>query len=437
MGRSPGKHSPFERFLGLFTVLRPGEGRSVALFFLLALLILVAYYVLKTLREPLLLVDDPAEMKSYGYATIAAVLLVVIPAYGAVARRVDKTQLTRLLTVFFIANLLIFYALGQAGISIGFAYFVWVGIFGLMITAQFWGYAANTYSVTSGQRLFPVIMAGATTGGLVGPLIAGALYEKAGALNLMVIVAFLLAATVPLISVCRNAVPESARSVTSVPEPPPHILSGLALVARDNYLLLLAFLILLLNWVNTTGEYILAEFVVHYADQRVLEDAALDKGELINTFYSRFYFSVNALTVLIQVFLVARIFRWVGIRGAIVALPVLAIIGYGLIAFVPVFSLVRIAKIAENSTDYSLMNTTRHALYLPLPQAHKFEGKTTIETLFWRLGDLIQAAVVFAGLHWLSFGVRDFAMLNMFLGIAWLVIAVRLGRQYHQKVQSA
>ena len=165
MEQSPGKRSPFERFLGLFTVLRPGEGRSVALFFLLALLILVAYYVLKTLREPLLLVDDPAEMKSYGYATIAVVLLVVIPLYGAVARRVDKTQLTRLLTAFFIVNLLVFYALGRAGVGIGFAYFVWVGIFGLMITAQFWGYAANTYSITSGQRLFPVIMAGATTGG--------------------------------------------------------------------------------------------------------------------------------------------------------------------------------------------------------------------------------------------------------------------------------
>ena len=437
MEQPAGKHSPFERLLGLFTVLRPGEGRSVALFFLLAFLILVAYYVLKTLREPLLLVDDPAEMKSYAYATIAGVLLIVIPAYGSIARHVDKTQLTRLLTAFFIVNLLIFYALGHAGVGFGFAYFVWVGIFGLMITAQFWGYAANTYSVTSGQRLFPVIMAGATAGGLVGPLIAGALYERAGALNLMVIVAVLLAVTMPLVSICRNAVPEAARSVSTAPEPAPHFLSGLALVARDNYLLLLALLILLLNWVNTTGEYILAEFVVQYADQRVLENAALDKGELINTFYSRFYFSVNALTVLIQVFLVARIFRWVGIRGAIIALPVLAILGYGLIAFIPVFSLVRIAKIAENSTDYSLMNTTRHALYLPLPEAHKFEGKTAIETLFWRLGDLIQAAVVFAGLHWLDFGMREFAMLNIVLGAVWLVIAVKLGREYHHKVHYA
>lgn len=437
MSNSNDRHSLFERFLGVSTVLRPGEGRAVASFFLLAFLILVAYYVLKTLREPLLLVDDSAEMKSYAYATIALALLVVIPVYGAVARHTDKTQLTRLLTVFFVVNLLFFIVLGRAGVGIGFTYFVWVGIFGLMITAQFWGYAANIFSVTSGQRLFPIIMAGATLGGLVGPLLAGALYERIGAWNLMLAVSVLLALTVPLVSLCRKSVPQSARGISPGVEPEPHFMSGLALVMRDNYLLLLALLILLLNWVNTTGEYILAEFVVQYADQQVAADATLLKGELISAFYSRFYFSVNALTLAVQVLLVARVFRWIGVRGAILVLPILAIVGYGLIAFVPVFSLVRIAKIAENSTDYSLMNTTRHALYLPLPEAHKFEGKTAIETFFWRLGDLIQAGVVFAGLHWLDFGMRDFALLNMILAAIWLGIAVRLGRRYEFKTRYA
>ena len=110
----------FERFLGLFTQLRPGEGRSVALFFLYAFLLLVAYYILKTLREPLLLVAGSAELKSYAYAVIAALLLVLIPIYGFVFRRTEKTQLTRGLTWFFVFNLVVFYGLGKAGINIGF-----------------------------------------------------------------------------------------------------------------------------------------------------------------------------------------------------------------------------------------------------------------------------------------------------------------------------
>ena len=429
------RRTRFERFLGLFTMLRPGEGRSVALFFTFAFLILVAYYILKTLREPLLLEGSSAEMKSYAYATIAALLLVIIPVYGFVFRHTRRTQLTRYVTAFFMLNLAMFYVLGRAGVDIGFAYFVWVGIVALMLTAQFWAFAADTFNIKSGQRLFPVIMAGATLGGLVGPLVAGTLYERVGPWSLMLIVGLLLAATLPMVNICRGAVPEGSRAVAAGQRHKPHFMGGLALVVRDHYLLLLAILILLLNWVNTTGEYILAEYVVRYADQRIVADPGLSKGELIAAFYSRFYFSVNALTLIIQVLLVARIFSWVGVRGAIVVLPILAMIAYGLIAFVPIFALIQVAKILENSTDYSIMNTARHALYLPLPEDHKYEGKAAIETFFWRLGDLVQAGVVFAGLHWFDFGIGDFALLNMLLGAIWLGIALRLGRLYDGEVE--
>ena len=104
----------------------------------------------------------------------------------------------------------------------------------------------------------------------------------------------------------------------------------------------------------------------------------------------------------IKLLLVARIYRWVGVQGALVVLPIVAALGYGLIVFVPIFSIIRLVKISENSVNYSLMNTTRHALFLPVDRDAKYEGKTAIDTFFWRVGDLIEAGVVFAGLHWLD-----------------------------------
>lgn len=405
-------------------------------FFLLAFLILVAYYILKTLREPLLLVDASAEMKSYAYATIAMILLVAVPLYGYVFRRTSKRQLTRWVTVFFVTNLIAFYLLGKAGFNIGFAYYVWVGIVALMITAQFWGYAADTYNPKSGQRLFPVIMLGATLGGLVGPIVAGLLFTRLGPWNLMLVVGLLLVATLPLVGRARDAVPAGSRGISQqASSPPPHFMGGFALVFRDHYMLLLAVLIVLLNWVNTTGEYILAEMVIGYADGRVAAEPGLAKGDLIATFYSQFYFAVNALAVVLQVSLVARIFRWIGVRGAVPILPVVAFIGYGLAAFVPVFAIIRIVKVLENSTDYSLMNTARHALYLPLSDVHKFEGKAAIETFFWRFGDLIQAGVIFAGLHWFGFGVQQFALINMLLAVIWIAVARQLGAGYDRQVK--
>lgn len=435
MPDSPLRRTRFERFLSLFTQLRPGEGQSVLLFSLYAFLLLVAYYILKTLREPLLLVESTAEMKSYAYATIAVLLLLLIPIYGYVFRRAEKTRLTQGLTLFFVANMAIFYALGRAGVDIGFAYFVWIGIVSLMLTVQFWGYAADTYNLKSGERLFPVIMAGATLGGLIGPLLAGSLYRLIGPWNLMIMVGIILVATVPLVVASRNSVPDGSRNSARPDKPKPHFMGGLAMVMQDRYLLLLAVLMVLLNWVNTTGEYILAEFVVRYAEQQAAADATVLKGDVIATFYSRFYFVVNALTLAIQVFAVARIFRWIGVRGAVMVLPLIALIGYGLIVFVPIFSIIRIAKIAENSTDYSLMNTTRHTLYLPLTSEQKYEGKTAVETFFWRLGDLIQAGVIFVGLHWFNFAPQDFAALNMLLALVWLWVAFKLGGMYQGAAQ--
>jgi AAA family ATP:ADP antiporter len=432
---SPDQHSAPERLLRLITLLRPGEGRSVLLFFSLAFLILVAYYILKTLREPLLLVDASAAMKSYAYAAIAAILLVGVPLYGYVFRRTSKRQLTRWITVFFVTNLLLFYLLGSGGFDIGFAYYVWVGIVALLLTAQFWAYAADTFNPKSGQRLFPVIMLGATLGGLTGPMIAGALFSRIGAWNLMLLVGVLLLSTLPLIGSARDAVPPGSRALAPKgPAPPPHVMGGFALVFRDSYMLLLACLIVLLNWVNTTGEYILAELVLRHAEARIAADPALSKGEIIATVYSQFYFAVNALAVLLQVSLVARLFRWIGVRGALPILPIVAFLGYGLAAFVPVFAIIRVVKVLENSTDYSLMNTARHALFLPLSAAEKFEGKAAIDTFFWRFGDLIQAAVIFAGLRWFEFGVEDFALLNMVLAGIWIVVARKLGVRYADQV---
>jgi AAA family ATP:ADP antiporter len=90
-------------------------------------------------------------------------------------------------------------------------------------------------------------------------------------------------------------------------------------------------------------------------------------------------------------------------------------------------------KIAENSIDYSLMNTTRQALFLPVDRDAKYDGKTAIDSFFWRFGDLIQAGVVFAGLHWFGWAAPQFAMLNLALALVWIGLAVAIGRAFGRK----
>ncbi|HEX7082286.1 MAG TPA: hypothetical protein VF329_14860 [Gammaproteobacteria bacterium] len=432
--RRASKRSLSERVFGLFTTVRPGEGKSAALFAAYALLLLVCYYVLKTIREPLLLAGGSAALKSYACGAIAAVLLVGVPLYSGLAKRTAPRLLVRWITLFFMANLGLFYLLGRSGVDVSFAYYVWVGVFGVTILAQLWAHAAHAFNLEAGQRLFPLIMAGAAVGALVGPRLSGVLFPWLGPWNLMLVAVVLLAITLPLVERSANAVPPQSGRREQAPSAAgrgsAHLLDGFTLVLGNRYLLLLALLAVLLNCVNTTGEYILTELVIRDADQRIAADPGLDKGDLIASFYGNYYMAVNALGLLLQMCLVARIFRWIGVQGAILILPIVAFIGYGLAAFLPIFGIIRAVKIVENSTEYSIMNTARHALFLPLPARHQYEGKTAVDTFFWRLGDLVQAGWIYAGLNWLGFGFREFAAVNMLLALVWIVVTVQIGKRY-------
>ena len=415
----------------MFVRIEAGEGRCLLLFFSYAFLVLVSWYIVRTLREPLLLVDASAELKTYASATAALALFFLVPLYGAAFRRTGRNQLVRWVTGFFVATLGVLYLAARSGFDIGFVYYAWVGVLGVTIVAQFWAHAADCFDVVTGRRLFPAIMVGATLGGIAGPSIYRTLHGVLDAPQLMLVAMGLLALTVPLVEWTRSSVPPSRRSsgadVREASTESP--LGGFSLIARDRYLLLVALLVVLLNCVNTMGDYLLTDLVIGQAEQRVASDPSLDKGELIGEFYANFFLAVNVLTVVMQVFLVGRLFRWIGVNRVLLLLPLVALIGYGLVAFLPIFGLLRVVKVCEYAGNYSILNTARQALFLPLSTNGKYEGKIATDTFFWRFGDLIPAVIVFVGLNWLDLGAQQFAIVNIGLSLVWLAVAVQLARR--------
>ncbi len=437
---------PFERVLALFTRMRPGEGRSALLFMLHAFLLLFSYQVVKALREAFMLAKFSAEVRAYAVAVTALILMLLVPVYGAVRRRYDGARLLGAVTIFFASNMLVFAAAAGSGMSIAFAFFVWASIFGVMVVAQLWAFAADSFNLKSGQRLFPVIMVGANVGALAGAKTAQLAVAALTPVGLLVAATVLLLATLLLTEPERAAVPAGSRAIAAEHgRPVPKLLGGLGLVLRDRYLRLIALLVVLLNWINTTGEFILADFVQRDAAVRAASSGgALDPGVLIAQFYGSFQFWVTVVGLAVQLFLVARIYRTFGVRGALVIHPAVVALGYGLLAispllvgFVPIFTLIRLVKIAENATDYSLMNTTRQALFLPVDRDAKYEGKTAIDTFFWRIGDLVQAGVVYLGLNVFGWTAPTFALLNLLLALVWIGLAVAIGREFGRKAQES
>jgi ATP:ADP antiporter, AAA family len=432
--------SAIERLLSLVTPVRAGEGRVVALMFAKGFLLLFAYYLVKPAREALILTEGSAELRSYAVAFQALILIAIIPVYTAVFRRIfPHYHLVAMITAFLALNLPIFVLCANAGYQVGLEFFIWLGIFNVLIVAQFWAFAADLFNVEAGERLFVLIMLGTSLGAWAGAVASKVLMASLGPYGLMLLTMVLLLATIPLIPLARRAVPDASRAPRQAahPEEVSGFWGGLRLVVADPYLRLIAVFVLLLNCINTTGEYILARVVKDHAAALAASGAITDAGAWIGEFYGDFYAWLNFLGLVVQLLFVARIFRAIGVGGGLLIIPAVSAAVYGLLIFVPVFAVVRVAKIVENSLNYSLQKTAANALMLPLDEEAKYAGKTTIDTLFWRIGDLVQAGIVWAGYTWLSASVGQFALMNFALSLVWFAAAYGIAGRYRRMTARA
>ena len=452
--RTPGA---LDRILGVFADVRGGEAATALLLMLNIFLLLASYYLLKTIREPLILAapGGGAEVKSYAAAAIAGLLIILVPMYSALASRVSRVRLINFVTLFFIACLVAFFILSGAGVPIGVAFFIWVGIFNLMVIAQLWAFANDVYTVQEGKRLFAIVGFGASLGAIAGSFVTGQLVKAYGPYPFMLGAATLLAVCMVLTNIVstrekrarrREPRTDEGAAATGATEgsssPADQGLrgrSGFALVLQDRYLLLIGILMLLVNLVNTNGEYILGKTVVtlYTAAHGVAAAGGLDEKKVIGEFYGNYFTVVNVLSAIIQAFVVSRVLKYFGVRAALLVSPVVALVGYGAMAYVPVLAFIRGVKLAENSLDYSLQNTTRNALYLPTSREAKYKAKQANDTFFVRFGDVTSAGIVFAGTTWLGFAARQFALVNAALVLVWLVIAIVLGRRFQRLAGTA
>jgi ATP:ADP antiporter, AAA family len=421
---------PLERCLRVFGDVRSGEASTVLLMLLNIFLILAGYYVCKTVREPLIFASGGAELKSYTAAGQALVLMLFIPLYGWFASKVDRARLIYGVTLFFILNLELFWLGAKLGVPyLGVAFFIWVGIFNNAIIAQFWSYGNDIYSREIGERLFPVIGIGATLGSPLGAGLARWLFSAGvSAYTMLHITALILLLSMGLFRLVEHRVGSSRQRGRDTGKLKASE-GGFKLLAASPYLRLICLLLILLNLVNTTGQYVLDRYVLAEAASRAA-DPSFNKEAFLGSFYGGYLFWVNVLAVILQALLVSRIVRYLGLAGALLALPMVALGSYGMVLAGATLVLVRLAKTAENATDYSVMNTARQMLWLPTSREEKYKAKQAADTFIVRVGDLLSAGLVYVGTTLLGFGTSQFAFTNLGLCLLWLGVGVLLVRQY-------
>ena len=438
-GVTPRQKTFVERLLSPIADVRQEEALSALLMTLLMFLILAAYYELKTAREVFILSQGGAEVKSYSSAGQALLLLVLIPAYGAFASKVNRERLVKWVTLFFVGNLLLFAAAYKAGLNIGIAYFLWVGIFNVMVIAQFWAFANDLYTQEQGKRLFPLIGVGSSLGAWAGSMRAGQLVASIGPMALLMRGAGILVVCAFLAGVVSRLTQRMAtREMTAAAQKPLGKEGGFQLIRKDRYLLLIALLTVLLNVVNTTGEYLFGRYVVEQSLTIQGSGAALAaaRERFIGETYSHLFSTVNLVGFLLQMFVVSRVFKFLGVGKALLVHPIVAGVGYLLMLRAPSLQLMTWLKTADNSLDYSLGNTTKQALWLPTSREAKYKAKQAVDSFFMRAGDVVSAGLVFVAER-LAFAVPAFAAVNVILVAGWLAVAGLLNVAMRRKAEEA
>jgi len=442
--------SSLERFLRLFARVQPNEGATSLILAANLFLILMAYYFIKPVREGWLSISlfsglTSLEVKAYSAFGQSLLLLVVVPVYAVMASIWTRRQLIVRTGSAVVVLLLVFWAV-QPGLIweqvpyAGVAFYMFVGIVSVTLVAQFWSFASDVYGESRGKRLFPLVAIGASAGGAIGAWAGQSLLES----ELLSAFDLIPLAIVPLVIALTLAAWTDRRGTSGHPsewttarwrEPAaPHNEGAYTLIARHRYLAATAVMVMLFSWIVASGDNILFGLVqesIHLSldASATPQEAARRINEATTAFYSDLYFWVNTAGLMLQAFFVSRILRYGGFMALMLASPLVSLTAYLSMAVAPVIGLIKAMKVAENSSNYSVNNTARHMLWLPVSKEMLYQAKTAIDTLFVRIGDGLAAVTVLVGTRMLTLEVVSFLWINVLLALMWIPLAVFLVRE--------
>ncbi|HEY6823186.1 MAG TPA: MFS transporter, partial [Steroidobacteraceae bacterium] len=378
------------QLLRRLVVLQPGEAPALLASFATLLCTFSSYTILRPVRDALGITSG-LEKIPYLFWGVFVVMLLLQPVWGWLTSRYPRTVFLPWVYGFFAFNLVGFYLWFhfQADHTwIARTYFVWVSVFNLFVVAAFWSLMADVFTREQAGRVFGFIWAGASTGGLIGPALAHELAVPFGAINLLPISAgLLLLALVFMAQVIRwqRAQRGVAAPASAGAAPPARTESALGggtfaaftQVMRSPYLLGIAVFVLLMTWVST--------FL--YLEQQAFVAKVFTSADQRTRFFAGIDFWVQAASLTMQLLLFGRLFKWVGLRAMLTAMPLIMTAGYAIFALAPRFMVLVVVYAVRRVGDYALTRPCRDALFTVVSREEKYKAKSLIDTFVYRGGD--------------------------------------------------
>jgi AAA family ATP:ADP antiporter len=423
-------------------VLQPGEAPALLASFATLLCMFASYTILRPVRDALGITSG-LENIPYLFWGVFVVMLLLQPLYGWLTSRFPRSVFLPWVYGFFAANLVLFWVWFHAQPDhtwIARTYFVWVSVFNLFVVAAFWSLMADVFTREQAGRLFGFIWAGASTGGLIGPLVDRKLAVPLGAINLLPLSAGLLLLSLLFMAqvirwqrrqAARAPQPAAAAQTSAAVSRSEGAVGGSALAAfaqvvRSPYLLGIAAFVLLMTWVST--------FL--YLEQQAFVAKAFASADQRTRFFAGIDFYVQAASLTIQFLLFGRLFKWFGMRALLAAVPIIMTAGYALFASVPVFMVLVVVYAVRRVADYAITRPCRDSLFTVVSREEKYQAKSLIDTFAYRGGDALSGSLYKALTGGFGASPAAIGWLGAGISAAWTVLALALGHAFQQRGRS-
>ncbi len=433
---------------------RPGEGTVLVWATAYNFLVLCAYSVIRPIRDDMGAASGADKLAWLFTGTMVGMLL-VHPLYTALVSKLKRRQFIGWTYRFFMLNLVAFFLVFRSvdatqAVWVGRVFFIWTSIFNLFVVSVFWSLLTDVFRPGQGKRLFGVVAVGGTIGAMSGATITTALVGWLGALNLMLVSAVILELAVRASRVLDNAESgmrnaEAATAAAAIAAAnlandttntaPVRsesstagssavigggVLDGIKHIASSPYLLGIAALMLFYTISSTFLYFQQVDIVARvFGDDRAARTRVFGAMDI----------AVNALTLLAQLFVTGRFIKWLGVGAALALLPIVTMLGFGVMGFVPGLAVLVVFNTVRRAGNFAIQRPGREALYTVLGRSDKYKAKNFSDTFVYRLGDQV-GAWSYTWMAVFGLGLSGLAFTMVPLSIAWLALTVWLGRQY-------
>lgn len=410
-------------FLQRLFNLKPREAPAVLMGTAMFFLLFAGYFMLRPVRETMGLAGGVSNLQWLFTATFVATL-VALPLFGWLASRVPRRRIQLWAYAFFVLNLLGF-ALGLAvqpdNLWVARTFYVWLSVFNMMTISLAWSVLADVLSSAQARRLFAIMAAGASLGGLAGPILGTVLVGPLGHSGLLVLSALMLAGSALAglgLQRWRDRHPlapgeEQARGRPLGGNP----LAGATAVFRSPYLLGISLFVILLATANTFLYFEQARLVAETFPDRTRQTQVFGLIDIV----------VQSLALLTQFFLTGRIAQRLGVTVLLVAVPIVIAAGFLWLALSPVFAVLAVVMVVRRAGEYALVRPGREMLYSVVDAEQKYKAKNFIDTVVYRGGDAVSG--------WIKHGIDLLAghpamamIIGSLLAMAWAGNGLLLGR---------